>query len=274
MIYCEGDTGSVVRLIQRAGGVVVDGVWGPKTTEAVKAWQQAQGLAVDGLVGPASMAQLLKPEPEPIHGIDVSHYQGKIDWAQVKRAGICFVYCKATQGNGSADPTFGPNVIGANSAGLLVGAYHFAVADHRAGDAVAEARACVARMDGYQLQLPPALDLETNSDKLTPAELEQWALDWLAEMHRLTLRRSILYSGSYFLRAQAGSGSRIAATGCRYWVARYRGSQATDPGLLAGFSDWTIWQNSGHGKVPGITGAVDLDVLHGGSDSLAALVGD
>lgn len=272
MIYKQGDTGSVVRLIQRAVGADADGVWGPLTTQAVKAWQRANGLADDGVVGKLSLALILQPEPEPIHGVDVSHYQGTIDWPPVAAAGVRFAYCKATQGNGGADATFVPNVQRALAAGLLVGAYHFAVPDHRAGDAVAEAQACVARMRGLQLQLPPVLDLETNADKLSPAELEQWALDWLAEVQRLTGRRPLLYSCTSFLVARAGRGTRIAKGGYRYWVARYRGGQAVDPGPLAAFDDWTIWQNSGHGKVPGISRPVDLDVLHGGEQALAALL--
>lgn len=58
-------------------------------------------------------------------GIDVSRWQGSIDWKQVREAGISFVFIKASQGSSLEDPKFAENVQGAKAAGLLVGAYHF-----------------------------------------------------------------------------------------------------------------------------------------------------
>lgn len=272
MIYRQGAKGPAVRAIQRAVGVGADGVWGPATTAAVKVWQSSHGLEPDGVAGPLTLAKLADLDPR---GIDVSHWQGPIDWAAVAASGVRFAWCKAGQGNGGTDPTFERNVKGCNANGILVGAYHFAVPDRRPDDALAEARHCVERMAGLQLELPPVLDLEANGAKLAPAELEAWALEWLAEVQRLTCRRPILYSGNHFLRKHvAAAGAGIAATGCKLWVARYRGGQHTDPGPTGGWPSWTIWQHSCTGRVPGIGGNVDLNVLHGGAATLAELVED
>lgn len=58
-------------------------------------------------------------------GIDVSRYQGNIDWAKVKASGMTFVFIKATEGQTYTDPNFQTNVTGALAAGMLVGTYHF-----------------------------------------------------------------------------------------------------------------------------------------------------
>src|SRR5689334_1580650 len=60
-----------------------------------------------------------------VQGIDVSHYQGVIDWNQVAEAGTAFVFIKATEGTSYVDPQFQDNWSGAKAAGLLRGAYHF-----------------------------------------------------------------------------------------------------------------------------------------------------
>jgi GH25 family lysozyme M1 (1,4-beta-N-acetylmuramidase) len=78
-------------------------------------------------------------------GIDVSHWQGEIDWRKVAGAGKRFVFLKATDGHDFLDPTFFRNRTGARSNGLRVGAYHFARPDPSKGDAVEEARGTCCR---------------------------------------------------------------------------------------------------------------------------------
>ena len=270
MIHREGTTGAVAKLIQQAVGAAIDGKWGPLTTAALKAWQSSQGLEPDGVAGPLTMAAIAATQRVP--GIDVSHWQGVIDWASVANSGVRYCWVKAGQGNGGRDPCWLQNVRGCNEHQIPVGAYHFAVPDQRPDDPVAEAAHCAARMAGLQLELPPVLDLELNGAKLAPADLEAWALAWLAEVERLTGRRPILYSSTHFLTKHAGGGQCLAASGVRYWVARYRGGQHTDPGPLAAFKSWQIWQYSCTGRVDGIKGNVDLNVLNGGHAELARLL--
>ena len=174
---------------------------------------------------------------------------GRFD--MIPRAGFCLghgdeIIAKkhARHPAGGKDPRWLENVRGCNEHQIPVGAYHFAVPDRRCGDALAEARYCVARMAGLQLELPPVLDLEDNGAKLAPAELEAWALAWLAEVERLTGRKPILYSGTHFLTKHAGAGKQLAASGVRYWVARYRGGKHTDPSPLGAFNASRIWQHS------------------------------
>ena len=95
-------------------------------------------------------------------GIDVSHHQGAIDWAQVAGAGVRFAFAKATEGRNYVDPQYATNKAGAALSGVVFGAYHFAQPDGTANDAVLEADHFV---DVAQLEpgdLVPVLDIETN----------------------------------------------------------------------------------------------------------------
>ena len=68
-----------------------------------------------------------EPDPArfPVHGVDVSHHQGPIDWRAVAGDGVAFAYVKASQGSRNQDPLFAANWQGARAAGLAVGAYHY-----------------------------------------------------------------------------------------------------------------------------------------------------
>src|SRR6059058_3562356 len=90
----------------------------------------AGGLAVPGLARAAAGTSYA------VQGIDVSHYQGTVSWPGVRSAGMCFAFCKATEGTTYTDPTFATNWPQMKSAGLFRGAYHYG---HPGTDAVAQA---------------------------------------------------------------------------------------------------------------------------------------
>jgi GH25 family lysozyme M1 (1,4-beta-N-acetylmuramidase) len=92
-------------------------------------------LTLAGLILPVS--GVFGQTPTAINGIDVSHYQGTINWTSVKSAGIEFAICKATEGTTYTDPTFATNYSHMKSKGITRGAYHFA---RPASDAVTQAR--------------------------------------------------------------------------------------------------------------------------------------
>src|ERR1700677_3355012 len=96
--------------------------------------------------------------PMYVPGIDVSHYQGDIDWHAVAASGVKFAYIKATEGAAYIDPSFAQNVVGAQAAGVLVGVYHFLTA----GDWLAQASNFLetARAQLSGPILPSALDIE------------------------------------------------------------------------------------------------------------------
>src|SRR5882757_5181018 len=101
-----------------------------------------------------------------IQGIDVSHYQGKIDWGKVKSAGMAFAYTKATESTGSTDSQFSVNWPAIKAAGLLRGAYHFFHADQ---DATAQANHFLQVVDPSPGDLPPVIDIESTSNASSSA---------------------------------------------------------------------------------------------------------
>lgn len=264
----QGDRGQLVRLVQASIGVGVDGAFGPATAAAVAAARAAHGLPPGEVADEALFAAL---GVGLVRGIDVSHHNGVIDWQAVAASGVKFAWVKCTQNDGYADPMFGANVAAARKVGILCGAYHFAVAERN--DAPQEVAWFLRCCGSLQLDLPPVLDLESNPGDLTAAQLCAWADEWRRLVHEATGGDPLLYTGLSFLIDRMGGG-RALAPGWRLWVARYNG--AADPCTapypnLGAFDRYTVWQYTQNGRVPGIGGDVDLDVLPGGVDAIAAL---
>lgn len=197
-------------------------------------------------------------------GIDVSHWQGEIDWERVAEAGTRFVFLKATDGHDFLDPTFTTNRAGARANGLLVGAYHFARPDPSRGDAVEEARWFVSQANPEPGNLLPVLDLET-SRGLDQQGVTLWARRWTAEVQRLTGVRPLVYTSPYGWASRTGDSRALAREGSPLWVAHWG---VETPLLPAGNWDgngWRVWQYTSDGHVPGIAGRVDRDVVPGSS---------
>ncbi|WP_226001916.1 GH25 family lysozyme [Paenibacillus sp. BJ-4] len=202
-------------------------------------------------------------------GIDVSHYNGNIDWQQVAAAGKTFAFIKATEGTKYQDNQFLVNVQGARDANILVGAYHFLNATTTDG-ARQEAANFARAIDsaGGRLDLPPVLDYENNPKGLTSAQISEVAHAFLDEMEKLTGRQPIVYTGNVFA-------SKFDPTFSMYklWVARYSTTQK--PTAVPAWNSWWAWQYSSTGSVPGINGAVDLDEYNGTIDELrSSLAGE
>lgn len=199
-------------------------------------------------------------------GIDVSRWQGSIDWKQVREAGISFVFIKASQGSSLEDPKFVENVQGAKAAGLLVGAYHFLGAASAAA-ARQEAKHFVETMKKAGplawFDLPPVLDYENNPAGISRAAINQAAAAFLEEVERLTGRQPILYTGNAFAANFDESLGRYDL-----WIARY--SETRVPDDRPAWNKWTFWQYTDSGRINGITGKVDLNVYAGTLSDLKA----
>jgi lysozyme len=192
----------------------------------------------------------------PSRGIDVSHYQGRIDWHAVSGDGIGFAYMKATEGATFVDRAFARNWSGAGEAGIVRGAYH----RFRAGqDAVAQANHFLAVVPLRDGDLPPVLDVES-TDGVSDARLVRGVRAWLAEVERRTGKRPIVYTKPGFRRAHLGN----ALDDYPLWIAEY----GVDSPSVA---RWHIWQHSEHGRVAGIDRAVDLDRFNGSHAELRRL---
>ncbi|MBE0336428.1 GH25 family lysozyme [Paenibacillus sp. 23TSA30-6] len=208
-------------------------------------------------------------------GIDVSRYQGKIDWKVVKEDGISFAFIKASQGKSYRDKTFIGNAQAARAVGILVGAYHYV--DDSAitpEDARKEAANFVSAIDsagGIQtFDLPPVMDYESNKSGLSKSAVTAVAKAFLQEVERLTGVRPIVYTYPSFI------GNFSGLSDYPLWIARYSATQV--PPGASGWLRWDIWQYSdgsaggtlpsGTRKVDGIAGPVDLNEFDGTADEL------
>jgi lysozyme len=199
----------------------------------------------------APVAAAAKPR-----GHDVSSHQKNVDWQSAKEKGARFVYVKATESHTYRNPYFGRQYDGARDAGILRGAYHFAVPDKSSGATQAAyfvRNGGAWRADGWTL--PPALDMEYNPyDKkhkcygLSKARIVSWIRAFSDELERETGRRPVIYTTTHWWNTCTGGSSAFAANHA-LWLARY---DSADTGALpAGWSMWTFWQYDNSGTLPG-----------------------
>lgn len=178
-------------------------------------------------------------------GIDVSKYQGTIDWNQVRNSGISFAILKVYSSYSGEDPSFAANVTGANAAGLRVGAYVYSYAT-TVEAAVAEANAAIAIMQKYTISFPVAIDIEDSVHKnLDPASLAAIANAFCTTIENAGYYPMVYSSKSWFT-------NRIGAISYDKWVAQYN-SECTYEQTPC------IWQASSTHRVNGIGTNVDLN---------------
>ncbi|CAN5723741.1 hypothetical protein BH18ACT15_BH18ACT15_13970 [soil metagenome] len=202
-------------------------------------------------------------------GVDVSHWQGDIDWARVARAGYRFAFVKATEGRTYSDPLYEANRSGAGRVGVRFGAYHFA----RPGgwtrakvrsDARIEAGHFIRTARPRPGNLLPVLDMES-SGGLSTSKLQTWTAAWLGKVKRRVGVKPIIYTGPNFWQTYMGNTSRFADAGYKVlWIAHWTDQWAPSvPGHNWGGDGWTFWQWTNCGRVPGIQGCVDKDRFNG-----------
>jgi GH25 family lysozyme M1 (1,4-beta-N-acetylmuramidase) len=207
------------------------------------------------------------PTPTPpspyTEGIDISHWQGVIDWTKVAAAGKRFAFMKASESTDFVDATYVTNRAQARAAGLFVGAYHFAQPTTGAGDAVAEADHFVDTAQPASGDLVPVLDLE-RSGSLSQVALTAWVQSFLDRVYQRVGVRAAIYVSPSFWRNYLGDTSWFAANGYDIlWVAHWTtGIAPIVPGGNWAGDGWTFWQYTSDGVVPGISGRVDLDRYH------------
>lgn len=191
-----------------------------------------------------------------VRGVDVSEWQGNINWGQVAASGIAFAYVRVSDGTGHMDPYFSANWSGAGAAGLKRGAYQFFEPSE---DAVAQANVVVNAVGRLGSgDLPVMMDVETATP--TAGELDAW----LSTVEQGTGKRPIIYTSpglwnGWFPGGGYGSYGLMVAN----WG-------VSCPSMPAGWSDWVVWQDADNGSVPGIGGAVDADVFNGSQAQLDA----
>lgn len=212
-------------------------------------------------------------------GIDVSTWQGSIDWPSVKQSGISFAWARASEGTGYIDDTFANNEANAKAAGVLIGAYHHARFDLNTGPsgAIAEANYFwnVAKdyIKAEGSYLMPMVDVEGSVAGYDQNTLSEWVNQWCLTLSNnaaavgVTIR-PVIYASSSF--ANSYFDSRL--TQWIPWIANWTGPQLPQSGApspTAPWSTWTVWQYDHVITVPGITvNVVDADVFNGSWSSL------
>ncbi len=203
------------------------------------------------------------PDGYDIRGIDVSHYQGTINWERVSRAGIhdaplSFVIIKATEGEQLMDHQFRRNFHEAQRYGLLRGAYHYF------SPSVSATKQAAHYTDSVPLEqgdLPPVLDIE-EAGNLSAEEVRDAALTWLLLIEDHYDAVPILYTNLRFKQRYL-SGEEFQRY--PFWIAHYYVPELTYDG------QWKFWQHTDRGRVPGIQTFVDLNVYNGSMYDLQQL---
>lgn len=183
-------------------------------------------------------------------GIDVSKYQGVIDWPKVKAAGIEFVIIRASYGKDGLDKCFKDNIEGAHVAGLPCGAYHYCYAKTVEGAKV-EAQHFINVIKGYKLEYPVVLDLEDKcQDGIDIKTLTDMAIAFLEVLEGAGYFAAIYANKSWFT-SRLNMGRLKPYT---VWLAQW-----ADKPTIGGVG---IWQYTSSGTVDGIGGRVDMDISY------------
>lgn len=211
-------------------------------------------------------------QPSGPPGIDVSNWQGEIDWAAVAGDGIKFAYIKATGGTGFVDQKFDDNYNGAYAQGIIRGAYHFARPDQ--SGPVRQARFFVRNGGGWSpdgMTLPPMLDMEYNPSGpdcygLGHDRMTSWIQRFSDEVKRLTGRYPVIYTTTNWWKMCTGDTGAFNRTN-PLMIANW----GDDPRPLPNWPYHSIWQYTASGRVAGINGNVDRDVFNGSYAQLEAM---
>jgi GH25 family lysozyme M1 (1,4-beta-N-acetylmuramidase) len=205
-----------------------------------------------------------------VDGIDVSRYQGTINWDAVASSGIAFAIIKSTQSTNHVDPNFAANWSGAGDAGIVRGAYHFFCPEV---DGRAQANHMLDTIGTLGPgDLPPALDVEVCPTEVCGSSCDWVGLScatiqgniqaWVDRIVEVTGLTPMVYTNVGTWEGSVCSGD---FSDLHLWVANWG---VGCPSVPSPWSDWVFWQTSATGSVSGISGAVDLDVFNGTLDAL------
>lgn len=197
------------------------------------------------------------PKKLAVHGVDVSRWQGDIDWVKLRSQGANFAYIKATDGGDHLDPMFRRNWRAAQEAGLKRGAYHFFYWCRTAGEQADWFIRNVPRVEGA---LPPVLDVEYNGEsrckqRLSRARILEKMKVFLDKLEAYYGQRPIIYTAPDFYRDNL-EGEFLNYP---FWLR----SVAAHPKKVYPGRKWVFWQYSGSGLSHGVDGRIDLNVFHG-----------
>lgn len=183
-------------------------------------------------------------------GIDVSGWQGNIDYSEVASSGIEIVYMKASEGTSFVDPYFNQNYTNAKANGLKVGFYHYLTARSNS-EAVAQANFFVSTISGMTPDCRLAMDFESFGN-LSAEEINEIGLTFMQTVESLSGKEMVIYSDTSNASNIFGGG----LTNYPLWVAQYEVEEPTPNG---NWNNWVGWQYTDAGEISGINGYVDRD---------------
>jgi len=200
--------------------------------------------------------QVSIPTNKGIIGIDVSHYQNKINWSKVKKFSpnglkISFVFIKATESSQYIDPAFQTHWQHTFDLGFKRGAYHFFHPDE---DVIAQAKHFLNHWKPDSYSLPPVLDIEKITN-LKPLELKKKIKIWMEYVKKESKIQPILYTYKHYFEQ-----NELYDLHYPIWIAAY---QNQEPQLKR--HEWKFWQFSEKARVSGIQTPVDLNIFAGDS---------
>lgn len=205
--------------------------------------------------------QLHSHSNKKIIGIDVSHYQGNVDWPLAVND-ISFVYLKATEGASYVDPLFKQNSQALTQGKVLAGAYHF----YEPGvDPVKQADHFISTVSESTLSLRPVLDIEV-SKGMTKKDISAGALKWLQRVEGQINCRPMIYTYASFWDSYLGPDFNKYP----FWLADYTNKVKTPESR----SDWALWQYSDSNHIKGIKSKVDAEHLNGQLSDMSTLMCD
>lgn len=217
-------------------------------------WKPCYGLKGYGICMPAGYQ---------VHGIDISHYQGDVNWNRLEqtRQGqfpINFIFMKATEGGDYADDKFVANFDSAKVHGFIRGAYHFY---NPQTDANKQADFFINTVKLESGDLPPVLDIEKKGRNVE--KLQQGLKIWLQKVEEHYGVKPIIYA-SYKFKTRYLNDSIFDTY--PYWIAHYYVDSVRYQG------DWKFWQHTDVGTLPGIEEKVDLNIFNGSTVDLQKIL--
>ncbi|WP_341486541.1 GH25 family lysozyme [Pararhizobium sp. A13] len=200
------------------------------------------------------------PRKLAVHGVDISRWQGEIDWARLRSQGANFAYIKATDGGDHLDPMFRKNWKRAKEAGLKRGAYHFFYWCRTAGE---QADWFIRNVPRDPQALPPVIDVEYNGEssckrRISRAKVLEKMQVFMDKLERHYGQRPVIYTAPDFYRDNLDG----EFPNHPFWLR----SVAAHPSKVYPGRKWLFWQYSGSGLSHGVEGRIDLNVFHGSEE--------
>ncbi len=202
----------------------------------------------------------ITPQHHPVHGVDVSRWQGEIDWPKLRTQGANFAYIKSTDGGDHLDPMFQTNWRRAKEAGVKRGAYHFFYWCRVASE---QAAWFIRNVPNDPDALPPVIDVEYNhlSDckrRLSPEKIREKMQVFMDILEKHYGKRPVIYTAPDFYKDNLQN----AFLDYPFWLR----SVAAHPSKIYPGRRWLFWQYSGSGLSQGVNEKIDLNVFSGNEE--------